>query len=63
MTPVQYLWRYRIKSGLQLLRSTGLQISEIAFQTGFKTSYHFSRSVKKFTKFTPSQIREEARNP
>ena len=63
MTPVQYLWRYRIKNGLQLLRSTGLQISEIAFQTGFKTSYHFSRSVKKFTKFTPSQIREEARNP
>ncbi|WP_249308407.1 AraC family transcriptional regulator [Lederbergia citrea] len=62
MTPVQYLWLYRVNCGIQLLRSTGLQIGEIAFQIGFKTSYHFSRAVKKHTGRTPSQIRQESRN-
>ncbi|MEK3890498.1 AraC family transcriptional regulator [Bacillus sp. FSL K6-3431] len=63
MTPVQYLWLYRVNCGVQLLRSTGLQIGEIAFQTGFKSSYHFSRAVKKHIGSTPSEIRNESRKP
>jgi AraC family transcriptional regulator of arabinose operon len=57
MTPIQYLWRYRTERGLDLLRHTGLSVGEIAEWTGFKTSYHFSRSVKDMTGSTPTQIR------
>lgn len=59
ITPIQYLWNYRLECGLRLLRNTGLQIGEIALQTGFKTSYHFSRTIKLKTGKTPSQIRAE----
>lgn len=60
MTPSQYLWSYRIERGLELLRSSGLSIGEIAEQTGFKTSHHFARSIKKKTGLTPSEIRKKA---
>lgn len=59
MTPIQYLWNYRINKGLELLRSTGLPIGEIAEQVGFKTSYHFARMIKRHTGLTPSGIRKE----
>ncbi|UVI28962.1 helix-turn-helix transcriptional regulator [Paenibacillus spongiae] len=60
MTPTQYLWRYRLSQGLDLLRGTGLTIGEIAYQVGFKTSYHFSRTIKLYTGKTPSEIRKES---
>ena len=59
ITPSQYLWHYRIERGIELLRNSGLTISEIAYRTGFKTSYHFARSIKRFTGFTPTEIRKE----
>ncbi|WP_409346058.1 AraC family transcriptional regulator [Paenibacillus sp. MBLB4367] len=59
VTPIQYLWKYRIHKGLELLRSTGLSVGEIAEQVGFKTSYHFARMIKRHTGLTPSGIREE----
>ncbi|TDF92607.1 helix-turn-helix domain-containing protein [Paenibacillus piri] len=62
MTPIQYLWKYRVKKGLELLRSTGLNIGEIAEQAGFKTSYHFARTIKRHTGLTPSDIRKEHYN-
>lgn len=62
VTPIQYLWQYRVKKGLELLRSTGLKIGEIAEQSGFKTSYHFARTIKRHTGLTPSEIRKEHYN-
>jgi AraC family transcriptional regulator, arabinose operon regulatory protein len=62
VTPIQYLWKYRVKKGLELLRSTGLNIGEIAEQAGFKTSYHFARTIKRHTGLTPSEIRKEHYN-
>lgn len=59
MTPIQYLWKHRVAKGLELLRSTGLNIGEIAEQAGFKTSYHFARTIKRHTGLTPSEIRKE----
>jgi AraC family transcriptional regulator of arabinose operon len=58
MTPTQYLWQYRVKQGVDLLRSTGLNVGEVAERIGFKTSYHFARSVKNVTGVAPSQIRK-----
>lgn len=62
MSPIQYLWLYRVKQGLALIRSTGLHIGEIAEQAGFKTSYHFARTIRRHTGKTPSDIRKESYN-
>ncbi|MGY4760139.1 helix-turn-helix domain-containing protein [Paenibacillus caseinilyticus] len=60
MTPIQYLWSYRVKQGLALISSTGLHIGEIAEQVGFKSSYHFARTIRRHTGKTPSEIRRES---
>ena len=57
VTPIQYLWRYRVHQGIGLLRGTGLSVGEVAAQCGFQTSYHFARMVKRFTGLTPSEHR------
>ncbi|WNQ13977.1 AraC family transcriptional regulator [Paenibacillus aurantius] len=57
VTPIQYLWQYRVKQGLALLRNTGLSIGEVADQVGFKTSYHFARTIKRHTGKTPTEYR------
>jgi AraC family transcriptional regulator of arabinose operon len=62
ITPSQYLWNYRIRRGIELLQSTGLSIGEIAAQTGFKTSYHFARAIKKQTGRTPTEVRRDSLN-
>ncbi|MGD6834668.1 helix-turn-helix domain-containing protein [Sutcliffiella halmapala] len=55
------LWEKRIDRGIDLLRNTGLTVSEIAYQSGVKTSQHFARSFKKHTNRTPTEIRMEYR--
>jgi transcriptional regulator GlxA family with amidase domain len=60
MTPIKYMWHYRLNQGLELLRSTGLSIGEIAERVGFKTSYHFARMIKQETCKTASEIRRES---
>ncbi|RED64410.1 helix-turn-helix transcriptional regulator [Cohnella phaseoli] len=56
-TPIQYLWDYRVEHSLVLLRTTGLSVGEIAEQCGFKSRYHYSRSVKRYTGKSASEIR------
>lgn len=56
-TPIAYLWNYRIGRAVELLTSTGLNITEIAHRCGFKTSHHFARMVKQVTGRTASEIR------
>jgi len=57
LRPRQYLWRYRVERGVELLRGTGLPIGEIAERCGFKTAYHFARMVKEHKGLTPTEIR------
>jgi len=57
VTPMQYLWRYRVNQGIGLLRGTGLSVGEVAAQCGFQTSYHFARMVKRLTGLTPTEHR------
>lgn len=56
-TPSRYLWQIRTRRGVDLLRSTGLSVSEIAYRVGFQTPYHFSRLVKQQTGKSPRQLR------
>jgi AraC-like DNA-binding protein len=60
ITPIKYLWNYRVNQGVELLRSTGLSIGEIAERIGFKTSYHFARIIKQQTGKTASEVRKDS---
>jgi AraC-like DNA-binding protein len=59
-TPMSYLWDLRITQALELLIHTGLSISEVALQTGFKTSYHFSRRIREKTGLSPTEFRKQS---
>ena len=51
------LHNMRLEYGLALLQTTDMQISQIAFEAGFKTPSHFSDSFRKRFKFSPKEIR------
>lgn len=57
VTPMRYLWKVRVDHAQELLRSTGLNLGEIAERTGFKSVYHLSRMIKNFSGKTPTDIR------
>lgn len=58
-TPIAYLWQVRVREGVRLLTQTGLSISEIAYQTGFQTPFHFSRLVAREHGMPPRQLRRQ----
>jgi AraC-like DNA-binding protein len=58
-TPIAYLWQRRVATGVDLLRSTGLPVGDIAARTGFKSVYHFSRRVREHTGRSPTEVRRE----
>lgn len=58
--PGRYLWRLRIERGISMLSKTGLTVSEIAYQCGFKTPFHFSRLIKQHQGFSPREVRKRA---
>lgn len=60
VTPHQYVLRQRIERGRQLLCSTALSITEIAYLIGFATPAHFAHHCRRRTGQTPSQIRSKA---
>jgi YesN/AraC family two-component response regulator len=45
---------YKLKKSVELIKSTELSISEIAFKTGFNDPKYFSRIFKKFYGTSPS---------
>ncbi len=57
-TPNQLLWQTRVEKGLAKLRDTDLTVEEIAYQSGFKSPYHFSRLVKKYYGLSPRDVRQ-----
>ena len=57
MTPVEYLWHYRIAVAKQFLEFTELPIKDIALRCGFKTIQHFSRKFEEVAECTPSLYR------
>ena len=56
-TPVAYLWQQRVATGIELLTSTGLPVSEIVSRAGFRSVYLFSRRVKNHTGAAPTHFR------
>ncbi|MEM9418328.1 MAG: AraC family transcriptional regulator [Planctomycetota bacterium] len=58
-TPMRLLWDTRVDQGVELLRSTGLTISEIAYRVGFANPFHFSRRCKERHGLSPRALRQQ----
>ncbi|SET22334.1 AraC family transcriptional regulator [[Clostridium] polysaccharolyticum] len=54
----EYLSIQRIRHAQQLLSDTALSITEIAFQSGFKSIPTFNRAFKQFEGYSPSEFKE-----
>lgn len=57
ITPVRYLWQRRAARGHTLLLQTGLTLSEIAYQCGYKNPFHFSRQITQQFGMSPREVR------
>lgn len=55
---VEYLNSIRIREAQQLLKESGLNVSEIADKTGYESSTHFGRVFKEITGMSPLRFRK-----
>ncbi|MBS1661199.1 MAG: helix-turn-helix transcriptional regulator [Bacteroidetes bacterium] len=58
-SPLNYLINIRISEAIKLLKQTDHHLTDIALETGFYSSQHFSTTFKKLTGYTPSQFRKD----
>lgn len=57
LTPMRYLWQARANRGRALLLQSGLSVSEIAYQCGYKNPFHFSRHIRQNFGMAPTDVR------
>lgn len=57
-SPIEYHLRIRIKKASAILCSSSLNITEIAYRTGFDDSNYFSRQFKKIMGISPLEFRK-----
>jgi AraC family transcriptional regulator, arabinose operon regulatory protein len=57
-SPRDYLHLLRIHRACQLLRSSTLNVKEIATRLGYQDQFHFSRQFKAFQGLSPSEYRQ-----
>jgi transcriptional regulator GlxA family with amidase domain len=60
-TPSRYYLQLRLQRARELLLQTDMSLVEIAAQTGFVSSSHFSKSYKEFYGYSPSSERRGGR--
>ncbi|AFU97344.1 GlxA family transcriptional regulator [Simiduia agarivorans] len=60
-SPLQYLQEIRIETAKDLLKTTNLSISEVAFKVGYHDMGHFTGLFKKLLATTPSEYRTTVR--
>lgn len=56
-TPGEYLINYRISEGLKMLDDNSLSITDVAFQTGFNSASHFTKTFREMMGCTPNKYR------
>jgi len=57
-SPLNYLINIRISEAIKLLRQQDKNVTDIALETGFYSSQHFSTTFKKLTGYTPGEFRK-----
>ncbi len=57
-TPVEYLNYLRIEKAKRLLKHTGMNLTEIAFDCGFTSSSYFSHTFIEAVRLTPGEYRK-----
>ncbi len=57
-SPSDMIWRLKVEHAIQLIRSTGLTLGEIATDCGYANPFHLSRSVKRYTGHSPRSLRQ-----
>lgn len=57
-SPLNYLINIRISETIKMLKRPGVNVTDIALQTGFYSSQHFSTTFKKLTGYTPGEFRK-----
>ena len=60
-SPIQYLQQIRLDNAKELLRTSNLSISEVAFKTGFRDSSYFSAQFRKAISLSPRAYRDLVR--
>ena len=60
MTPIEYVWHYRLVLSKKFLEFTNLPIKDIASRCGFKTPQHFSRKFEERFGDNPTTFRTVA---
>lgn len=60
-SPLEFINEYRLDQAVELLRSTELSITEIAYRTGFNGTSYFTERFHKQYGYTPTQFREKTR--
>ncbi len=57
-SPSTVIWRHKVEHAIQLIRSTGLTLGEIADNCGYANPFHLSRSVRRHTGYPPRRLRQ-----
>jgi AraC-like DNA-binding protein len=55
--PTQYIRSLRLRQALELLQTTHLTVSEVAYRTGFNDPNYFSRAFQKEYGAAPREVR------
>lgn len=63
MTPIQYINTLRVYRAEDLLRSTNMPITQIAFECGFNDSNYFTRTFRGINGMTPRDFRNLSHSP
>ncbi len=53
----QYVIKCRVERAVELLSSSGVNISDVALRSGFADQSHMSRCMRRFIGLTPAQVR------
>ena len=60
-SPLNYLINIRITEAIKMLKRGEVNLTDVALNTGFYSSQHFSTTFKRFTGYTPSEFRKNNR--